>query len=152
MPISAFGYGLHCLSGCSVFRCFGGFHCMCFMWLQWQVCIHLYSYTVSYTIHTLWVIQQQIHALYEWRRAVARRGMEGGEDGGGGVAGGGGGGGGLNHCTPTIPNHLFLFQAREAAKPKVEAKVIEEEIVHEDNEWGKRTFDLSVIFWIYIVM
>ena len=47
---------------------------------------------------------------------------------------------------------LVLFQAREAAKPKVEAKVIEEEIVHEDNEWGKRTFDLSVIFWIYIVM
>ena len=47
---------------------------------------------------------------------------------------------------------LVLFQAREAAKPKVEAKVIEEEIVHEDNEWGKRTFDLSVIFLIYIVM
>ena len=41
---------------------------------------------------------------------------------------------------------FVLFQAREAAKPKVEAKVVEEEIVHEDNEWGKSTFNFFGYF------
>lgn len=52
---------------------------------------------------------------------------------------------------------FFLLQKKEAERPKVEVVEVEEEVVHEDNEWGEQTtvspnsvrFDRSVCNILY---